>query len=147
MARVHIKTFGCQMNEYDSGKMLEVLAAAEGYSLTEDPAEADLLLLNTCSVREKAQERPGLLHPELEHLHAQRAARPQLRVGQRDQYPGQPEHQRRQVPDQQRGHQHEPPPSGTRIRPRQRCSSLPRKAQARQRHPSCRRSPSYREWA
>ena len=55
--RVHIKTFGCQMNEYDSGKMLEVLAAAEGYTLTEDPAEADVLLLNTCSVREKAQEK------------------------------------------------------------------------------------------
>jgi len=55
--RVHIKTFGCQMNEYDSGKMLEVLAAAEGYQPTEDPAEADLLLLNTCSVREKAQEK------------------------------------------------------------------------------------------
>jgi len=55
--RVHIKTFGCQMNEYDSGKMLEVLAAAEGYAPTEDPAEADVLLLNTCSVREKAQEK------------------------------------------------------------------------------------------
>jgi tRNA-2-methylthio-N6-dimethylallyladenosine synthase len=55
--RVHIKTFGCQMNEYDSGKMLEVLAAAEGYTATDDPAEADLLLLNSCSVREKAQER------------------------------------------------------------------------------------------
>jgi tRNA-2-methylthio-N6-dimethylallyladenosine synthase len=57
MKRVHIKTFGCQMNEYDSGKMLEVLAAAEGYTATDDPAAADLLLLNTCSVREKAQER------------------------------------------------------------------------------------------
>ena len=56
-AKLHIKTFGCQMNEYDSGKMLEVLAAHGGYSLTEDPAEADLLLLNTCSVREKAQEK------------------------------------------------------------------------------------------
>ncbi len=56
-AKLHIKTFGCQMNEYDSGKMLEVLAAQGGYSLTEDPAEADLLLLNTCSVREKAQEK------------------------------------------------------------------------------------------
>jgi len=55
--RIHIKTFGCQMNEYDSGKMLELLAAAEGYTPTEDPAEADVLLLNTCSVREKAQER------------------------------------------------------------------------------------------
>ncbi len=55
--RVHIRTFGCQMNEYDSGKMLEVLAAAEGYTATDDPGEADLLLLNTCSVRERAQER------------------------------------------------------------------------------------------
>src|SRR5215472_6143579 len=56
-ARVYIKTFGCQMNEYDSAKMLEVLAAEEGYSLAETPEEADLLLLNTCSVREKAQEK------------------------------------------------------------------------------------------
>src|SRR5690242_6607123 len=56
-AKLHIKTFGCQMNEYDSGKMLEVLAASDGYTLTEDPAEADVLLLNTCSVREKAQEK------------------------------------------------------------------------------------------
>ena len=55
--RVHIKTFGCQMNEYDSSKMLEVLADAEGYVLTEDAAQADVLLLNTCSVREKAQEK------------------------------------------------------------------------------------------
>ena len=55
--RVYIKTFGCQMNEYDSGKMLEVLADAAGYRATDDPAEADLLLLNTCSVREKAQEK------------------------------------------------------------------------------------------
>ena len=56
-AKLHIKTFGCQMNEYDSGKMLEELAASDGYTLTEDPAEADVLLLNTCSVREKAQEK------------------------------------------------------------------------------------------
>ncbi|HEV2112016.1 MAG TPA: tRNA (N6-isopentenyl adenosine(37)-C2)-methylthiotransferase MiaB, partial [Gammaproteobacteria bacterium] len=52
-----IKTFGCQMNEYDSAKMGEVLSASHGYTLTEDPAEADVLLLNTCSVREKAQEK------------------------------------------------------------------------------------------
>ena len=55
--RVYIKTFGCQMNEYDSAKMGEVLSASHGCTLTEDPAEADVLLLNTCSVREKAQEK------------------------------------------------------------------------------------------
>ena len=54
---VYIKTFGCQMNEYDSGKMLDVLEAAHGMTRTEDPAQADVLLVNTCSVREKAQEK------------------------------------------------------------------------------------------
>jgi tRNA-2-methylthio-N6-dimethylallyladenosine synthase len=58
MARkVFIKTFGCQMNEYDSDKMADVLGAAEGYEKTQDPEEADLILFNTCSVREKAQEK------------------------------------------------------------------------------------------
>jgi len=57
MPRVFIRTFGCQMNEYDSARMVDVLRESEGYELTEDPAEADLLLLNTCSVREKAQEK------------------------------------------------------------------------------------------
>src|SRR5687768_1219081 len=57
MPRVFIRTFGCQMNEYDSARMVDVLREAEGYELTDDPAEADLLLLNTCSVREKAQEK------------------------------------------------------------------------------------------
>lgn len=52
-----IKTWGCQMNEYDSSKMADLLGAANGYELTEDPAEADVLLLNTCSIREKAQEK------------------------------------------------------------------------------------------
>src|SRR6202158_3884002 len=55
--KVFIRTFGCQMNEYDSDKMADVLAAAEGYEKTSDPAEADLILFNTCSVREKAQEK------------------------------------------------------------------------------------------
>jgi tRNA-2-methylthio-N6-dimethylallyladenosine synthase len=57
MPRVHVKTFGCQMNEYDSARMADVLRAAGGYEPTDDPAAADLLLLNTCSVREKAQEK------------------------------------------------------------------------------------------
>ncbi|WP_076586608.1 tRNA (N6-isopentenyl adenosine(37)-C2)-methylthiotransferase MiaB [Vibrio ostreicida] len=52
-----IKTWGCQMNEYDSSKMADLLNAANGYELTEEPDEADVLLLNTCSIREKAQEK------------------------------------------------------------------------------------------
>ena len=55
--KVFIKTFGCQMNEYDSDKMADVLAAAQGYEPTDDPEQADLILFNTCSVREKAQEK------------------------------------------------------------------------------------------
>ena len=55
--KVFIKTFGCQMNEYDSGKMVAVLHSAEGYEATQDVDEADLILFNTCSVREKAQEK------------------------------------------------------------------------------------------
>ena len=55
--KVFIKTFGCQMNEYDSAKMADVLAAAEGYESTDDPEQADLVIFNTCSVREKAQEK------------------------------------------------------------------------------------------
>jgi len=54
---LYIKTFGCQMNEYDSGKMQDVLEATDGMTLTDDPAKADVLLVNTCSVREKAQEK------------------------------------------------------------------------------------------
>ena len=57
MKKVFIKTFGCQMNEYDSDKMADVLRAAEGYEPTTDVEQADLILFNTCSVREKAQEK------------------------------------------------------------------------------------------
>ena len=55
--KLFIKTFGCQMNEYDSAKMADVLRAADGYELTDDVDEADVILFNTCSVREKAQEK------------------------------------------------------------------------------------------
>ncbi|MDE2416418.1 MAG: tRNA (N6-isopentenyl adenosine(37)-C2)-methylthiotransferase MiaB [Burkholderiales bacterium] len=55
--KVFIKTFGCQMNEYDSDKMADVLGAAQGYEPTDDVEQADLILFNTCSVREKAQEK------------------------------------------------------------------------------------------
>src|SRR2546421_12331869 len=55
--RYFIKTFGCQMNEYDSARMADVLSAGADLVATDDPLEADLLLMNTCSVREKAQEK------------------------------------------------------------------------------------------
>ena len=55
--KVHIKTFGCQMNEYDSDKMADVLRASHGFERTQSAEEADVLLLNTCSIREKAQEK------------------------------------------------------------------------------------------
>ena len=55
--KLYIKTFGCQMNEYDSSRMADLLCASHGYAATDDPADADLVLLNTCSVREKAQEK------------------------------------------------------------------------------------------
>ena len=60
--KLHIKTWGCQMNEYDSSKMADLLNSTHGYVLTEEPEDADILLLNTCSIREKAQEKVfGLL--------------------------------------------------------------------------------------
>jgi tRNA-2-methylthio-N6-dimethylallyladenosine synthase len=55
--RLFVRTFGCQMNEYDSARMADVLRVAEGLEPTEDPQAADVLLVNTCSVREKAQEK------------------------------------------------------------------------------------------
>jgi len=57
MPLLYIRTFGCQMNEYDSTKMVDVLRESGGYELTDEPALADLVLLNTCSIREKAQEK------------------------------------------------------------------------------------------
>jgi tRNA-2-methylthio-N6-dimethylallyladenosine synthase len=55
--KLYIKTFGCQMNEYDSEKMADILRESHGYELTDVAEEADLLLVNTCSIREKAQEK------------------------------------------------------------------------------------------
>lgn len=55
--KVHIKTYGCQMNEYDSDKMADVLKQFEGYELTDNPDDAAVILFNTCSIREKAQEK------------------------------------------------------------------------------------------
>ena len=55
--KLYIKTFGCQMNEYDSDKMADVLRVSEGLLPTSTPDDADIILFNTCSVREKAQEK------------------------------------------------------------------------------------------
>ncbi|KAB7566317.1 tRNA (N6-isopentenyl adenosine(37)-C2)-methylthiotransferase MiaB [Verminephrobacter eiseniae] len=68
--KVFIKTFGCQMNEYDSDKMADVLHAAQGYEPTQNVEEADLILFNTCSVREKAQEKVFSDLGRVKHLKA-----------------------------------------------------------------------------
>jgi tRNA-2-methylthio-N6-dimethylallyladenosine synthase len=68
--KVFIKTFGCQMNEYDSDKMADVLRAAQGYEPTTNVDEADLILFNTCSVREKAQEKVFSDLGRVKHLKA-----------------------------------------------------------------------------
>src|SRR5450755_2590621 len=69
---LYIKTFGCQMNEYDSSKMGDVLENSNGMTRTDNPAEADVLLVNTCSVREKAQEKVFSLLGEWRLLKQQR---------------------------------------------------------------------------
>ncbi|EKN4832610.1 tRNA (N6-isopentenyl adenosine(37)-C2)-methylthiotransferase MiaB, partial [Yersinia enterocolitica] len=76
--KLHIKTWGCQMNEYDSSKMADLLASTHGYQLTEIPEEADLLLLNTCSIREKAQEKVFSL---LGHWKLLKEKNPELIIG------------------------------------------------------------------
>ncbi len=76
--KVFIKTFGCQMNEYDSGKMADVLPAAEGFEPTASVDEADLILFNTCSVREKAQEK---VFGDLGRLRPLKRAKPHLLIG------------------------------------------------------------------
>ena len=57
MKKLYLRTFGCQMNEYDSDRIADVMREAEGLELTPDPAQADVIVFNTCSVREKAQEK------------------------------------------------------------------------------------------
>ena len=74
----YIKTFGCQMNEYDSARMADVLRASSGLTPTDDPAQADVLLMNTCSVREKAQEKVFSLLGEWRRL---KTLRPEVLIG------------------------------------------------------------------
>ncbi|HSW06119.1 tRNA (N6-isopentenyl adenosine(37)-C2)-methylthiotransferase MiaB [Aquabacterium sp.] len=68
--KVYIRSFGCQMNEYDADKMADVMRVAEGYEPTSDPEAADLILFNTCSVREKAQEKVFSDLGRVKHLKA-----------------------------------------------------------------------------
>jgi len=76
--KLYIRTFGCQMNEYDSDKMADVLRSADGYEVTDHPEDADLILFNTCSVREKAQEKVFHDLGRVRHL---KRARPDLVIG------------------------------------------------------------------
>jgi tRNA-2-methylthio-N6-dimethylallyladenosine synthase len=76
--KVYIRTFGCQMNEYDSDKMLDILHAANGLEKTEKPEDADVILFNTCSVRERAQEK--VFH-DLGRMRVLKAKNPNLIIG------------------------------------------------------------------
>jgi tRNA-2-methylthio-N6-dimethylallyladenosine synthase len=76
--KVYVKTFGCQMNEYDSDKMVDVLGSAEGLVRTDTPEDADVILFNTCSVREKAQEK---VFSDLGRVRALKEANPNLVIG------------------------------------------------------------------
>src|SRR5512139_3226600 len=76
--KLYIRTFGCQMNEYDSAKMADVLGDAHGLTVTGDLDEADVVLFNTCSVREKAQEK---VFSDLGRARALKRRRPDLVIG------------------------------------------------------------------
>ncbi len=76
--KLFIKTFGCQMNEYDSDKMADVLNASDGFIKTDTPEDADVVLLNTCSVREKAQEK---VFSDLGRLRELKLLRPDMVIG------------------------------------------------------------------
>ncbi len=76
--KLYIKTFGCQMNEYDSDKMADVLRACAGMEQTTHPEEADVILLNTCSIREKAEDK---VFSDLGRLRPLKLARPDVLIG------------------------------------------------------------------
>src|SRR6188472_4505315 len=76
--KLFIKTHGCQMNEYDSAKMADVLKAAHGMDLTQNEAEADVILINTCSIRERAQEK---VFSQLGRCKELKQARPGVVIG------------------------------------------------------------------
>ena len=78
MKRLYIKTHGCQMNEYDSARMADLLREEDGYVVVDSAEQADLILLSTCSIREKAQEKVFHQLGRWKHL---KAANPDLVIG------------------------------------------------------------------
>ncbi|WP_150102919.1 tRNA (N6-isopentenyl adenosine(37)-C2)-methylthiotransferase MiaB [Sideroxydans lithotrophicus] len=78
LTKLHIKTYGCQMNEYDSDKMVDVLRACENMVQTDKPEEADIILFNTCSIREKAEEK---VFSDLGRARVLKQANPRLLIG------------------------------------------------------------------
>ena len=116
--KLYIRTFGCQMNEYDSDKMADVLAAADGLALTDRPEDADVILFNTCSVREKAQER--VFH-DLGRVRALKAAQPG------------PHHRRRRLRREpgRRARSSGARPTSTSCSARRRCTGCPQLIRAR----------------
>ncbi len=76
--KLYIQTFGCQMNEYDSAKMRDVLKVSHGFEPADSPEQADVLLLNTCSIREKAQEK---VFSQLGRWRQLKSRRPALIIG------------------------------------------------------------------
>jgi tRNA-2-methylthio-N6-dimethylallyladenosine synthase len=78
MKKLYIKTFGCQMNEYDSGKMADLLHADEGMEMTNSPEDADVVILNTCSIREKAEDK---VFSDLGRLRELKKTKPNLLIG------------------------------------------------------------------
>ena len=76
--KLYIKTHGCQMNEYDSDRMKDLLSLSHGFEVTTSPEKADLILLNTCSIREKAQEK--VFH-ELGRWKDLKQSNPNLKIG------------------------------------------------------------------
>ena len=76
--KLYIKSFGCQMNDYDSAKMRDILAESHGTTTTDDPSAADIILINTCSIIEKAQEK---LFSELGRWRLHKKAKPELLIG------------------------------------------------------------------
>ncbi len=78
MKKLYIKTYGCQMNEYDSDKMADILRACDGMAQTDTPDDADVILLNTCSIREKAE---GKVFSDLGRVRAIKQAHPHVLIG------------------------------------------------------------------
>ena len=78
MSKLYIETHGCQMNEYDSSRMGQLLSESHGLQVTDDPAEADVILLNTCAIRDNAEQR---IRERLKHLRANKKQNRDLIIG------------------------------------------------------------------